>query len=256
MLSTMVSILEVERLARDGPTPTSPRATHSPACGYHLNRDDRRAIEVHCGQVLRDLRLTPAAARPLWWAGAVYRAALATSADSMVHGQVEAKGVGASRAPKQQLRLDAASVRDAAVVAHLRSSQQAEGLTPVFAEANGAPVSLDNPVEVLWHCVPAIGRRERDSVYAGRANEAYGRGAAPGERRRFVIFLLTLASKWIYRTSPPSGQPDLISLAHVLIHWPRASCNSQHLQLHAAISTMTTCFRNGVQCVLHGHAWM
>lgn len=189
VLNTMVSVPEIERLARQdkqsshssstksgssplSSTTTSTRQGPRSALGrvYHLDAEDAREIYFHCGQALRNIHLVPETARPPWWAGVVYRVALIAWANSMAHQHADVLAL-TSQPPRQdgwhknemdsdapplleQLRLDALSARDPTIVAYL--NHQAGSGSPVFSNASGGTVSVADSVGVLRHCAKLL----------------------------------------------------------------------------------------------------
>lgn len=150
-LNTMVSVPKLERLARRGREATPSAGPSRPSRAgraYHLDQEDAREIYFHCGQVLRNIRLIPEPARPPWWAGAVYRVALIAWANSMSHAEMASPQNGWDMEAPDPLLLDALTARDASIVAYLNH----QGGSPVFSDANGAIVSLADPVRILLHC--------------------------------------------------------------------------------------------------------
>lgn len=158
VLNTLLNFPEVERMARgeDNARTSKPLRWKQP---HHF--EDSRKIYVHCGQVVRIIRSMSDHKRPTWWAGAVYRVALITWANSMsCESDQEDNMEGLD---ESFLALDTLLLDDPRIGQYLTIHQ---GI-PIFTDPCGDNVTLDVPGAILRHCIKVLGSNPRDMFVKG-----------------------------------------------------------------------------------------
>ncbi|KAK5661290.1 hypothetical protein OQA88_11185 [Cercophora sp. LCS_1] len=151
-LNAMTNFPECERLARregfDG--------TYWELSLRHKRCISQREEAIfHCGQVFRLLRLMPVDRRPAWWSAAMYRATLVLWVDSVSRldpnfqpDKRDNVGPG-SAAP---VAIDRGLPEDSNLIAYIWNG---EGVA-VLTRADGSPISLDKPSDVLGYAIKNI----------------------------------------------------------------------------------------------------
>lgn len=168
-LNIVTSMAEIEKFARNGPI----NETTGDSIILRYNKFIYQSTEAvyHAGQVLRVLQAMPKFSRPPWWPAALYRAtmilwieSLRKSQDISLHGRMGPLRPVDSLFPNQH---------------HGAGHSWGADEVLVLSKSNGTHTFLDNPKEVLEHCVEILD----DPCAAGIAN---------GIRRK----LETLARNW------------------------------------------------------------
>ncbi|KAF2018419.1 transcription factor Cmr1 [Aaosphaeria arxii CBS 175.79] len=145
-LNAVTNFPEIERLARkENADPMFQSTTFvQQKCIYDVHE-----AAVHCGQVLRLTRDMPLAIRPPWWPGAMYRVALILWALAAIHKEIVAPVHQASAT----FPVEVLPVEHPAVVRYLTTR---EG-TPMLSRLDGSPMPIDDPFQVVLHCIEVIG---------------------------------------------------------------------------------------------------
>jgi hypothetical protein len=135
----------------------------------------RQKAIVHCGQVLRLLRLMPKDCRPVWWSVAVYRATLVLWADSisMMDSNVVVQvtgnhgGGGGSLGLQEPAKVMIDQSDDPTLMDYMWTGY---GVPMLTCPGGGAPVGLDNPAGIL-----ACGVKDIESCYSSRIGDGIKR---------------------------------------------------------------------------------
>ena len=145
------SFSSIEGIARQGP---SWRAVRQ----FSGCVNDSLEIWIHAAQVLRLVRSMSLIERPLWWAAAVYRAALASWAASLAHIPQPYQGNQESF-----VQLDIVDFNDKA----LEKLRGGDGGTPVLTRNDGKFVALSNPLETLQVFIQALNTEQHNTFVKG-----------------------------------------------------------------------------------------
>ncbi|KAI9796413.1 MAG: hypothetical protein M1833_006185 [Piccolia ochrophora] len=149
-LNTITSFPEIEQLARQEDV----RGPFQQTFWLKIRSiEDAEEIFVHCGQVLRLIRLMPEEVRPPWWAAAVYRVALTSWANSMASfGLRLANDRSLSKESGRPFAVDALTPEHPPMVRYLKFR---EGI-PMYTKRDGSMVSLERPETILRHCIDVL----------------------------------------------------------------------------------------------------
>ncbi|KIW00886.1 uncharacterized protein PV09_07639 [Verruconis gallopava] len=148
-LNAVTNFPEIERLARkegiDG--------TYQQLMWVHKRciYDVEEAV-FHAGQVLRLIRQMDIDVRPPWWPGAVYRVALVLWTDSLTHTESIASASGLFPVPGPSFAADALPPDHTLIVRYL---SKREGV-PMLTRRDRTQISLDNPYNILNHCIEVL----------------------------------------------------------------------------------------------------
>ena len=165
-LSSLVSILDVERVAREGPSWKAVRRCSSLT-------PDRMDIWVHSAQVLRLLRRIAPSTTPIWRAAAIYRAALSSWAASLAHTpHPSSENTGFATlhdgtVRHQNICLDAIEP-DGPSIETLRKDS---GNTPNLTRKDGARVSFSNPLSIIELFADELDDNPEDPFTSGIRNK-------------------------------------------------------------------------------------
>lgn len=141
-MNAVTNFSEIERLARREGVHGSIQQEIPNGCLL----DVKEAV-IHAGQVLRLVREMPQGLRPLWWPGAIYRAALVLWTGSPTcHESLE------SQSPMAVFSIDELPMDHHVVQGYL---SRKEGI-PTMTKRDRTPVPLNNAVAVLFHCIDVI----------------------------------------------------------------------------------------------------
>lgn len=140
-LNAVTNFAEIEQLARRDEGELS--SQRMPILHKRCITDAEEAT-VHCGQILRLVQTMPPSVRPLWWAGAVYRAALVLWTISLNNGN----------APKydSSFSIDMLTPQHPTILRYLAEK---EG-TPLLTKLDGTLLAIDDPLALLLHCTQII----------------------------------------------------------------------------------------------------
>ena len=140
---------EVERLARreghDG------SYQHMAWIQKNSIADVEEAV-FHSGQIIRLVRSLPEGTRPPWWAGAIYRAALVLWCISLVDQESLTPASGKFPGQEAYFAVDGLPPDHPLLIQYLTKR---EGY-PFLTKRDGTQMPLDNPLQVLLHCVEVI----------------------------------------------------------------------------------------------------
>ncbi|KAJ5611904.1 hypothetical protein N7528_009009 [Penicillium herquei] len=148
MLTTMVNFPEIELLARSNQTIEAGYDAPRRCSQYAHHLENTTGIYFHCGQVMRQVRSIPEAARPPWWAGAIYRVALIAWANGTVSANVVNSSHRADMETQTTVLLDVYSPVHPSIVSYLNH----QGGIPAFSSSDNTAVCLDESVDVIRHC--------------------------------------------------------------------------------------------------------
>ncbi|AEO55878.1 hypothetical protein MYCTH_2059558 [Thermothelomyces thermophilus ATCC 42464] len=185
-LNTVADFSEIERLARReefGGLQWELPIRHG-KCIFH-----RQKAIIHCGQVIRLLRLMPKECRPAWWPAAMYRAMLTLWADSISRVDPNARGDEHGNIGSQEsvlVMIDQLTLEHPALINYLWSGN---GM-PLLTQPRGTQVGLDDPGRLLTCAINDI-----ETCYSSRIGE--------GIKRK----LISLGKNWNLEVSvlSPSG---------------------------------------------------
>lgn len=152
-LNTMTHFREMEGLARG----ELPREEFRRSYWTRVRCvEEAGRIWLHCGQVLRLVRLMPEARQPAWWPAAIYRVAIimwATSTANMLNATSSSRGGTFSlSADEDTIRIDNLAPEHPSILRYLRYR---EGV-PVLSKVGGGVVSLEVPRDTLKHCLDLL----------------------------------------------------------------------------------------------------
>ncbi|KAI9776536.1 MAG: hypothetical protein M1839_009517 [Geoglossum umbratile] len=147
-LNAVTAFTSIEQLAR---------REGSDGTYQHLITQQRRCIQeteeayVHCGQVLRLIRSMSKAVRPPWWPAAVYRVSLILWTGGMMlqNEFIPQGGVTMYTDAGTTLSIDNLPMEHPSIAQYLRARDS----VPMLTKRDGTLISLDNPHNVLLHCI-------------------------------------------------------------------------------------------------------
>ena len=148
-LNTLICLPEIELFASSEPGSESLRPSSWLQASCTENPEE---ILFHCGQILRLLRSMPESVQPPWWPAAIYRAALASWMTSMANAKSRSLLSSLRMEANQPLALDNIAPEHPSVTRYLDSG---EG-QPMFTKRDGTTLSLEDPQNILTHCVEML----------------------------------------------------------------------------------------------------
>ena len=159
-LNTVICLPEVELFASNDPGSESlrPSSWSQASC-----TESPEEILFHCGQILRLLRSMPEGVQPPWWPAAVYRAALASWMTSMANAKASNLLSSLRMESNQPVVLDSLDPDHPSLIRYLDSG---EG-QPMFTKRDGTMLSLEDPQNILTHCVEMLNEAQTTSFREG-----------------------------------------------------------------------------------------
>jgi hypothetical protein len=147
-LNTVSYFPEVERLSRrEGYNGSSWESTLR---SKRFIYQPEKAI-FHCGQVLRNISSMPKTGRPPWWAAAIYRATMILWADSISRAYSNG-GENSDHQNGPVFMINGVTPEDPAIKAYTCNLY---GI-PALMKRDGSFTKLENPDEVLTHCLSLL----------------------------------------------------------------------------------------------------
>lgn len=150
-LNTMTNFLDIEKFARGD---ISKEQFLQTDWAKVRSAEDSSQIWFHCGQIFRLYRMMPEANRPPWWAASIYRVALIMWATSIAINSNGSTMTNNSAAPHADTHFTVDNVppEHNNIIRYLRYK---EGI-PMLSKRNGTLVGLDEPNNILAHCLDVL----------------------------------------------------------------------------------------------------
>jgi hypothetical protein len=154
-LNSLTYLPDIERLAR-GEIPIG-EFRESLWMGKRY-AEDAASIWCHCGQIIRHFRKLPVSFRPYWWSASIYRVALCIWATGIASRQ-DSKNTR-STTGSEYLAVDALPFDHPSIIQFMRH----QAGVPVVSHADGSPVILKTPVDIVKHCITIL-EEEKSGLY-------------------------------------------------------------------------------------------
>lgn len=148
-LNTAVKFPDIERLARHNQF--DQRYVQSFELHKRCMLDEEAAV-FHCGQIIRLIRTMCCSARPPWWPGAIYRAALVLCSKSMASTGADSTDTETSPRQTNTVIVDSLPAEHPILVRYLNERTG----TPSLKKCDGTLVAIDSPASVISHCIGVI----------------------------------------------------------------------------------------------------